>query len=328
MFGGLKDRLAQETPRERYRVARELIEILTSEAFTSVAVLDYLWGMAWVHGRTEDFRLPVGALPVEGLFLSLTGGLNHRVLLLNMAQRWAQADGFLGVSASPSPKRALAAPSAPSQQASSAAPRPGPGVIGGQAAALSGGQAAGGLRSKSDGDKIGAIENDGEADAESFALEGDMTLFTQAEQTELWSLVTWRREATDPIFLLQIALQRLAHPDIAVERDGYLDTGGGFGTLFAQMGATASLGGMVQVHYPGIRIYVPLSEDADDTALAVKRRLNLLLRLFLPICLRADVVWQEAVARLGQGAYLRHPFQSGARLGQEAGPPPGAEPET
>lgn len=72
----LIDRLAQETVRERYRIARELVEILTTEVFTSVAVLDYLWGIGWIHGQVEDFRLPTGEMPAKGVFLSFTGGLS------------------------------------------------------------------------------------------------------------------------------------------------------------------------------------------------------------------------------------------------------------
>lgn len=260
-FQEMAGRLGQETPRERYRIARELVEILTSEVFTSVAVLDYLWGMGWAHGSAADFRLPVGTLPAEGLFLSFTGGLSHRVLLLNMAQQWVREGGFLGVS------------------------------------------------------------DEEDSPASQHGISGsEMELFTEGEQVELWSLVTWRREAPDPLLLLQTALQRLVHPAAFLERDGYLNAGGGFGTLFAQVGATAALGGMVQVHYPGIRVCVPLSEEADEEAVRAKRKLDLLLRLFLPVCLRVEVVWQEAVARLGQGAFMQHPFQSGARLGQEAHP--------
>ncbi len=73
---------------------------------------------------------------------------------------------------------------------------------------------------------------------------------------------------------------------------------------------------MVQVHYPGVTIYMPLTEDGDEAAVAAKARLTLLW-LFLPVCLRADVVWKECVARMGQESYLQHPCQTGVKIAKQ-----------
>lgn len=285
----LGDRLTQETGRERYRIVRELMEILTTEVFTSVAVLDYLWGIGWIHGQAEDFRLPLGKLPAEGVFLSFTGGLSQRTLLLLLMQKWLQAEGFLGVFSRPLSSEFAGSPEVLS--------------------AFEDDEFAFAGRS------VSILDGFNPAPEANLSDICDTNLLSAQERQELWSLVAWRREAPDPLLLLQTALQRLIDPGIEVQWDHYQNVGGGFNTLFSQPGATAALGGMVQVHYPGVTIYMPLIEDGDDAAIAAKSRLTLLLRLFLPVCLRADVIWKECVARMGQGSYLRHPYQSGVRIG-------------
>ena len=246
----LGDRLAQETSRERYRIVRELMEILTTEVFTGVAVLDCLWGIGWIHGRAEDLRLPAGKSSAEGVFLSFTGGMSQRTLMLLLIERWLRAEGFLGVVSRPPPSR----------RAGSAQPLSSEPLL---------------ALDSSVAPAARSIPTPGEAGSAPDALLADICdtdLLSAEERQELWSLVAWRREAPDPLLLLQTAAQRLIAPDVEVEWNHYQNVGGGFGTLFSQPGATAALGGMVQVHYPGVTIYMPFTEDGDDAALAAKAR--------------------------------------------------------
>lgn len=258
LFHRLHLALDDETPRERARIIRHLLEILTTEAFSAVAAIDHLWGIGWIHGSMRDFGLsaqppgPAGSTGrrrsahpgarAETLLLSVTGGFSSRTLLLALVGGWVENGEFLGVG------------------------RP------------------------------------------------DTRLFSAGERAELWSLVTWRRETGDPLVLLEIAVRRLVHPDIAVRWTSAVEAAGLYGTLWAQLGSTAVLGGKARLFYPGVEIRIPLAEDADEAARAVEAKLRLLIRLFLPITLRVELVWREPLARLGQGAYLRHPFQTGIRL--------------
>ncbi len=85
------------------------------------------------------------------------------------------------------------------------------------------------------------------------------------------------------------------------------------GTLLAQPGSTATLGGAALLLYPGVRIQLPVDSGGAEGERA-KAVLALLLRVFLPVSLRVEVLWSSSAARLDQPAYLRHPFQSGASL--------------
>ncbi|MBC8103613.1 MAG: hypothetical protein H7Z41_13635 [Cytophagales bacterium] len=105
--------LGFETPRERLRVIRHLLEILTTEAFMATAAIDHLWGIAWLHGPLRDFgqtTSPLGKDPADPeaeddtLLLSVTGGQHPHSLLLTLIRDWAgdlaqrgSRVGFLGV---------------------------------------------------------------------------------------------------------------------------------------------------------------------------------------------------------------------------------------
>ncbi len=148
----------------------------------------------------------------------------------------------------------------------------------------------------------------------------DVNLFTPEEQAELWSLVAWRREAADPLILLETAAQRLVHPGVRVELKRFVPAPSRMGSLFAQPAqrgdgtGTAVLGGKALLQYPGVVIYMPLAEDSDEPAIKAKAALEILKRLFVPVCFHIETVWQEAVARLDRPSYLQHPFQQGIRL--------------
>ena len=136
----------------------------------------------------------------------------------------------------------------------------------------------------------------------------------ETERMQLWSLVAWRREAADPFVLLETAAQRLVHPDIVVHPKRYVPAFSRPATLLAQLGSTAVLGGAALLQYPGVTLEMPLS-DEDEGAGKARTTLALLLRLFLPVCCRVEVLWRESAARLDRPSYLHHEFQSGARLG-------------
>lgn len=248
-----------ETAGERGAIIRELMEILTTEAFLAVAALDAMNGIGWIHGRLSDICVPAPAGVPEGLLLSVTGGQHRGGLLLTLMQSWAKSpDGILGVRRTP--------------------------------------------------------EGEGEGEKRSNLECLDLSVFDEAEQLELLSLATWRREAGDVRVLLELAAQRLVHPEVKVQWQRFQPAPSRLGTLMAQPGRTAVLGGEAVLQFPGLTILVPLAEDADGDAARAKAILSVLEHLFVPVTCRVAVVWQEAVARLDGGSHLQHDFQRGVRL--------------
>ena len=141
----------------------------------------------------------------------------------------------------------------------------------------------------------------------------NLGMLDEASRLELFSLALWRRESGDVRTLLEMACQRLIHPEIAVHWQLFQDCPSQFGTLLAQPGQTAMLGGAALL-FPGLTILMPLAEEADEDAVRAKAILHILTRLFVPVSCRVTTVWQEALARLDGGAFLKHDFQRGARL--------------
>lgn len=243
--------LSFETTRERERIVRELMEIVSTEALLATAVIDSLCGIGWIHGRIADQRA-AGAERLDGWFLSVTGGRNSRSLLASRLAEWAEAGGVLGV-----------------------------------------GHEAGGDPLNGGALPLGALD--------------------EVERTQLWSLAAWRRESADPFVLLETAAQRLIHPDVVVHPRRYVPAFSRPATLLAQLGSTAVLGGAALLLYPGVTLEMPLSDEDEDASKA-RTTLAVLIRLFLPVCCRVEVLWRESAARLDRPSYLRHEFQSGARL--------------
>lgn len=235
--------LSFETTRERERIVRELMEIVSTEALLATAVIDSLSGIGWIHGRISDQRA-AGTERLDGWFLSVTGGRNSRSVLQSKLAEWAEAGSVLGVG-----RDALT---------------------------------------------LDALD--------------------EIERMQLWSLAAWRREAADPFVLLETAAQRLIHPDVTIRPRRYVPAFSRPGTLLAQLGSTAVLGGAALLLYPGVTLEMPLSDEDEDAAKA-RTTLAVLLRLFLPVCCRVEVLWRESVARLDRPSYLWHEFQAGARLG-------------
>ena len=155
----------------------------------------------------------------------------------------------------------------------------------------------------------------------------DLGALDETERMQLWSLAAWRREAADPFVLLETAAQRLIHPDFIVHRRRYVPAFSRPATLLAQLGSTAVLGGAALLQYPGVTLEMPLS-DEDEGAEKARATLALLLRLFLPVCCRVEVLWRESAARLDRPSYLHHESGSGARLGggSVAGGAPAGDP--
>ena len=238
--------LSYETLWGREKLIRELLEIMTTEAFLATAVLDSLHGIGWVHGRISDTAAQPGKL--DGWFLSLTGGQNSRTLMQERLAEWAASDG---------------------------------GVLG--------------------------VSTD------------DLAVLDATEQAQFWALAAWRRETADPVLLLETAAQRLIHPEAAVLWTRYAPAPSRPGTLLAQPGSTAVLGGAALLLYPGVRIQLPMDSGGAEGERA-RAVLTLLLRVFLPVSLRVEVLWSQSAARLDQPTYLQHPFQSGASLSPSGTP--------
>jgi hypothetical protein len=232
--------LSYETLSGREKIIRELLEIMTTEAFLATAVLDSLHGIGWVHGHIAD--MAAGKTALEGWFLSVTGGQNSRSLLQGLFAEWAEEEG---------------------------------GILGVKTASLA--------------------------------------LLDETEQAQLWALAAWRRETADPILLLETAVQRLIHPESSVQWTRYAPAPSRPGTLLAQPGSTAILGGSALLLYPGVKIQMPVG-DAGEAGRRARALLPILLRLFLPVCCRVEVLWRESAARLDQPTYLRHEFQTGTTL--------------
>ena len=243
--------LSYETTRERERIVRELMEIVTTEALLATAVLDSMNGIGWIHGHISDVRA-AGTGKADGWFLSVTGGRSSRSLLQARLEEWAGSGGVLGVSRQLD-RRTL-----------------------------------------------------------------DISVLDEAEQMQLWSLAAWRRDSADPFVLLETAAQRLIHPAVVVRPTRYVPAFSRPGTLLAQMNSTATLGGPALLQYPGVTLELPLSDD-DDRADKARVILAALLRLFLPVCCRVEILWRESAARLDRPTYLKHEFQTGARLSAQPG---------
>ncbi len=141
----------------------------------------------------------------------------------------------------------------------------------------------------------------------------DISELDPAQLMQLWSLAAWRRESADPFILLETAAQRLIHPEVVVRPRRYVPAFSRPGTLLAQLNSTAILGGAALLQYPGVVLEMPLSDDDDDAGKA-RATLAALIRLFLPVCCRVEVLWRESEARLDRPTYLKHEFQTGARL--------------
>ena len=148
----------------------------------------------------------------------------------------------------------------------------------------------------------------------------DLAALDETEQAQLWALAAWRRETADPLVLLETAAQRLIHPEASVQWTRYAQAPSRPGTLLAQPGSTAVLGGAALLLYPGVMIQMPVG-DAGDEGSRARSVLRVLLRIFLPVCCRVEVQWRESAARLDQPTYLRHEFQQSAVL-SEAGTTP------
>lgn len=105
----------------------------------------------------------------------------------------------------------------------------------------------------------------------------------------------------------------MIHPDVVVRPRRYVPAFSRPGTLLAQLNSTAVLGGAALLQYPGVVLEMPLSDEDDDAGKA-RTTLAALMRLFLPVCCRVEVLWRESEARLDRPTYLKHEFQTGARL--------------
>ncbi len=250
LLRALLSALSYETERERARIVREMMEIVSTEALLASAVIDSLCGIGWVHGRISDVVVeaedapsapPAGRgaarAPLDGWFLSVTGGWNGRALVASRLAEWAESGEVLGVA-----PRALAR-------------------------------------------------------------------LDEADRMQLWSLAAWRREAADPFVLFETAARRLIHPDVVVRAARFAPATSRPGTLMAQPGRTATLGGAALLLYPGVAVEVPLDDGPD-----VRDTLAALVLLFLPVSCRLEVVWRTSAARLDRPSYLRHDFQDGTRL--------------
>ncbi len=145
----------------------------------------------------------------------------------------------------------------------------------------------------------------------------DLAVLEETEQAQLWALAAWRRDTADPVLLLETAVQRLIHPEASVEWTRYAPAPSRPGTLLSQPGSTAILGGAALLLYPGVRIQMPV-DSTGAQGVRAGAVLGLLLRVFLPVCCRVEVLWRQSAARLDQPTYLRHEFQTGAVL-SEAG---------
>jgi len=152
------------------------------------------------------------------------------------------------------------------------------------------------------------------------------------ELSELWSMVSWRRSTPDPTVIFEMALKRFIDPECLVGWDRFDKIPSEFSTLSAQVGRTAVMGGEGEIHFPGLVVHIPCAEaeepdDLNESAAAsisqdemkgirAARLLPILQSLFLPACLRVNIVWREAIGRL-DGTYLQHDFQEGSRFAKE-----------
>ncbi len=189
----------------------------------------------------------------------------------------------------------------------------------------------------------------------------DLSVLSEVEQHDLWNLVAWKREAADPLVLLELAARRFLHPDAHLSVRRYEPVTARFGSLLGQLsrtvrqspapagidapataqpegeevdgadagsdapapaqpdeeqvGGTAVLGGGLLTH-PRVVLLVPLDYYGDEDAQRYEKIIAILRRLFLPVHLALEVIWQNKRAALDGATYLNHPMQK-ARMRTE-----------
>jgi len=292
--------VAWETPDNCTARIRELVEILTTEAFRAVIAFDALWGVSYLHGPPADWgsgqiARENSSVALQGAALTTVGGCDARTLLALMLRQWVEHRALLG---------------------------------------------------------IGPIT---QRDQYTGLVEGlDLTVFSDAEQKTLWTLVAWRREVSDPIVLLKVAVQSFldAETQVFVRRYDHADAQ--LGSLYGQLrtpmreqattqgkkhptrevGGTAVLAGGLLAQ-PHVVLYVPLAHRDDIVDKKLEQKLAILTCLFLPLHLHyqvlsskgdqdrsgntlgplpVEVVFQQKYAKLDGATYLNHPFQAAPSL--------------
>ena len=271
----LRRDLDWETEANCARCVRDLVEVVTTETFCAAAMCDMLWGVSYVNGLASE--LSTGAkVNVDGPVFTAIGGCDARSLLAILLGNWAKEETVLGV---------------------------GPTIPAGQSSEQNRGY--------------------------------DLSVLTEAQREDLWNLVAWRRDAADPLVLLEIAARRFLHAGALVTPKRYEPVAASFGSLLGQIqraplaepsaegarvvdfadgyGGTAVLGGGLLTH-PRAVLELPLQHDGGANAQRWDKTIEILRRLFIPVHLELEVVWQAKRAALDGATYLNHPFQRELRL--------------
>lgn len=134
-----------------------------------------------------------------------------------------------------------------------------------------------------------------------------LSLFSAEQQIALCAMLMQRRQVVDYAGLFRIAVQCLIHEEIEVWHERYEPYPSEMGTPLAQLGKSLVIKGSAAFHKPFLMVYIPLDRTQSPDADLIEEKLGVLIRLFLPLHLSADIKvrWKVDWAILGETAYLQ-----------------------
>ena len=142
-----------------------------------------------------------------------------------------------------------------------------------------------------------------------------LNIFTPEELVVLEMLIILRRCTVDWLALFRTALRLLVHPDIQTSIEQFMPRPVRLGTPFAQLGRTFFIGKLPLWHDPQVVVHLPWDRTQQASLVQqVEDKVNLLIRLFVPAHLPVRCYWHVDWARLGETAYLEGTEQPPSEL--------------
>jgi hypothetical protein len=131
-------------------------------------------------------------------------------------------------------------------------------------------------------------------------------LFTEAEQVILCGLLMRRRNAVDQCELFVAAVRLLVDPGIMTSLEAYRLEPVRLGKPFAQPGRTLSLTGVIALHAPSLQVRIPLDRTENEDSVPLEQKIKMLGRLFLPVHIPLELIWDVDWMSLQGSGYLLH----------------------
>jgi hypothetical protein len=142
-----------------------------------------------------------------------------------------------------------------------------------------------------------------------------LNCFTPEEVVVLAMLLILRRYTLDWLALFQTALRLLVHSDIQATIEPFMPRPARLGTPFAQLGRTLFTGELPLWHDPQVVVRLPWDRTQQTSLVQqVESKVKLLIRLFVPAHLPVRCYWSVDWAILGETAYLAGTPQATSEL--------------